>query len=59
MADLYPSTDPNEGRQAPPRREWWTEQWKGKGTPGLGCQKQDKRARKAQKLARKANRSRK
>lgn len=58
MADLYPSPDPNEGRQAPPpRREWWATQCKGKGTPGLGCQKQDKRARKAQKLARKANRS--
>lgn len=60
VADLYPSSDPNEGRQAPPpRREWWVEQCKGHGTPGLGCQKQDKRARKAQKQARKANRSKK
>jgi hypothetical protein len=57
-ANVYHPPGPNEGRQAPPpRREWWSTQCKGKGTPGSGCQKQDKRARKAQKLARKANRS--
>ena len=67
-----PDDGPNAGKQAPPpRREWWAEQCKGKGTPGNGDPWNDpyrgsrgvtahpdkKRARKAQKLARKANRS--
>ena len=54
----YPA--PNAGKQAPPpRREWWSAQWKGKGTPGNGCQRRDKSERKQQKEARKANRRKK
>ena len=66
VADLYPSSDPNEGRQAPPpRREWWAGSAPDAPPPGyrwMDCRhkqqtKQKMSKRKAQKLARKANRS--
>ena len=66
VADLYPSPNPNEGRQAPPpRREWWAGSAPDAPPPGyrwMDCRhkqqtKQKVSKRKAQKQARKANRS--
>lgn len=52
-----PNDGPNAGRRVPPpSRQWWTTQYKGKGTPGLGCQRRDKAKSKAQKAARRKNR---